>query len=270
LRASVAFLAAALAVSAACGGGGSHGAENQQTNSAGTSAGGTSTTTQNAGVMDAAAASDASASTSAAGGDAGFIAPTGPQAQQVAQAFSEGSAAYQHGDLAAAARAFERAYQAWPAPPMAYNLARAYERMGEVDQAVHYFDIVLHASPSPEQQADIERRIAGLRAYEARRREGIAQSLPSTDALSQEGNTWFQRGVTLYRQHHYQNALMAFEQAYQYLQTPELFYNLAVTHRALHNIDRALEFMREYLDARRGTPEEAWIEQQVHALEAQR
>jgi tetratricopeptide (TPR) repeat protein len=155
---------------------------------------------------------------------------------------------------------------------MAFNLARVYERMGESDQAIHFFEIVQHGNPAPsaEQLADIDRRIAGLRAYEQRRREGIAQTLPTTDALSQEGNTWFQRGVALYRRRNYRQALIAFEQAHQYLQTPELFYNLAVTYRALHDISHALEFMREYLDARRGTPEEAWIEQQVHALEAQR
>jgi tetratricopeptide (TPR) repeat protein len=200
------------------------------------------------------------------------VAPTGEQAQQVSAAYSEGAAAYARGEFPAAATAFRRAYELYPAPAMAFNLARVYERMGESDQAIHFFEIVQHGNPAPsaEQLADIDRRIAGLRAYEQRRREGIAQTLPTTDALSQEGNTWFQRGVALYRRRNYRQALIAFEQAHQYLQTPELFYNLAVTYRALHDISHALEFMREYLDARRGTPEEAWIEQQVHALEAQR
>lgn len=207
-----------------------------------------------------------------AAGSAEFIAPSGPQAAQAAQRYGEGAAAYGRGDFAAAARSFQQAYDLFPAPAMAYNLARVYERMGEVEPATRYFQIVQRANPPPsaDQMADIDRRIAGLRAYDQRRREGIAQALPTTDALSQEGNTWFQNGVRFYRRHAYRQALMAFEQAYNYLQTPELFYNLAVTHRALHNVDRALEFMREYLAARRGTPEEAWIEQQVRALEALR
>lgn len=257
---------------AACGGGASHGATPAGGHG---SAGGTmgavsspSPTTADAGGTDA----TSTASASADAGGAGFIMPTGPQAAQAAQIYGEGAAAYGRGDFPTAARSFQRAYELFPAPAMAYNLARVYERMGEVDQATHFFEIVQHANPppSPEQAADIEHRLVGLRAYAQRRRDGIAQPPPSTDALTQEGNTWLQRGVQLFRSHRYTNALMAFEQAHAYLQTPELYYNLAVTHRALHHVDMALEFMREYLSARRGTAEEAWIESQIHELEAQR
>ncbi len=225
--------------------------------------------TADAGVVDA---SSSSVAGDAGAASAGFIAPTGPQAAQAAQIYGEGAAAYGRGDFPTAARSFQRAYELFPAPAMAYNLARVYERMGEVDQAVHYFEIVQHANPPPDasQAADIERRLVGLRAYAQRRRDGIAQPPPSTDALTQEGNTWLQRGVALFRQRRYTNALMAFEQAHAYLQTPELFYNLAMTHRALHHVDLALEFLREYLSARRGTAEEAWIEGQIRELEAQR
>jgi tetratricopeptide (TPR) repeat protein len=254
----------------ACGAGGSTHGTSHGTEGTGPSGGSSATPAS----VDAAAPSDASSAAASPDGgsasSAGFIMPSGPQAEQAAQVYNEGATAYAHGDFPTAARSFEHAYQLFPAPAMAYNLARVYERMGEADQAIRYFTIVQHANPTPEQQTDIEHRIAGLHAYEQRRRDGIAQSLPTTDALSQEGNTWFQHGVAFYRRHNYTQALMAFEQAYQYLQTAELFYNLAVTHRALHNIDRALEFMREYLDARRGTPEEAWIQEQVRQLEAQR
>jgi len=209
----------------------------------------------------------ASSASSDPGADAGFVPPSGEQSRQAAEAYAQGAAAYARGDFAAAAQGFARTYEIFPAPEMAYNLARVYERMGDAPQALRYFERVLQSNPSAAQRTDIEHRVAGLRAYEQRRRDGIAQTLPSTDALSQEGATWFQRGVALYRRRNYRQALIAFEQAYQYLQTPELFYNLAVTHRALHNTDRAIEFLREYLSARRGTPEEAWIEGQIRQLE---
>lgn len=269
-RISWAAAVLALVVSASCGG--SHSSDQTRTHdNASSGGGGPSAAPSSAPPADDVASADASAD-AGAGAGAGFVAPTGEQAQQVSQAFSEGSAAYARGDFPNAAQSFRRAYELYPGPAMAFNLARVYERMGDVEQAIHFFEIVQHATPTPsaEQLAEIERRVAALRAYEQRRREGIAQTLPTTDALSQEGNTWFQRGVSLYRRRNYRQALIAFEQAHQYLQTPELFYNLAVTYRALHDVQHALEFMREYLDGRRGTPEEAWIEQQIHALEAQR
>lgn len=257
-----------LALLAAACGGGSH----ESTNAHATN-GASSGSQSSAPANDAAPNADASASDGDAAASTGtgeFIPPSGPQAQQAAQVYGEGSQAYAHGDFPTAARAFRRAYELYPAPEMAYNVARVYERMGEVNDAIHFFDIVRNSHPEADRLADIDRRVAGLRAYEQRRRDGIAQSMPSTDALSQEGNTWFQRGVTLYRRRQYQQALMAFEQAYNYLQTPELFFNLAVTHEHLNNIDRAVEFMREYLQARRGTPEEAYIQQRIDQLELHR
>ena len=258
----------ALVSFAACSGGSTH--ESTGTHTNGNSAGGASSAPVSADASASDASSVAASSDAGAANSAGFILPTGPQAQEAAQVYGEGATAYAHGDFPTAARAFQHAYELYPAPAMAYNLARVYERMGEVDQAIRYFGIVQHANPTPEQSTDIDHRIAGLRAYEERRRTGIAQTLPTTDALTAEGNLWFTRGVARFRAHDYHAAQLAFEQAHQYLQIPELYLNLAVTYRQLHDVPQALDFMREYLSARRGTPEEAWIEEQIRQLEAQR
>ena len=259
-----------IALLAVCCGGGGHGSSGNASSPSNSGGAASSDAGATAGTDSDSGANGSDAQAAGDGETNGFIPPSGPRAQQAAQIYGEGSQAYAHGDFPSAAQSFRRAYELYPAPEMAYNVARVYERMGEVQDAIHFFDIVRNSHPSPEQRADIERREAALRAYEQRRREGIAQSMPSTDALSQEGNTWFQRGVTFYRRHQYREALLAFEQAYNYLQTPELFFNLAVTHEHLNNFDRAVEFMREYLQARRGTPEEAYIQQRVDQLEARR
>jgi tetratricopeptide (TPR) repeat protein len=213
------------------------------------------------------AVADGSSSSSETAGAAAFTAPTGPRAQQAMQRFVEGNAAFSRGDFAAAASSFRAAYDLAPSPAMAFNLARVYERMGEVEQGVHYFEIVLASNPDATMRADIEHRIASLRAYEQRRHDGIAQPPPSTDELSAEGANWFRRGITLFRRRQFQPALLAFQQAYQYLQTPELLFNLAAAHERLGHLDQAIEFLREYLQQRRDTPEEAEIQRHITELQ---
>jgi tetratricopeptide (TPR) repeat protein len=203
-------------------------------------------------------------------GDAGFVPPTGPQAQQISRLFNEGSAAFSRGDFPAAARAFRQAYDLNPTGEMAFNLARVYDRMGEVAEAIRFYELVLRGGPEAEQRAFIEGRIAALRAYEQRRREGIAQAPASAAELNEEGLRWFQNGVRFFGRRQYRQALIAFEQAALHLQTPELYFNLGMTHERLGHIDQAIEFLREYLDTRRGTPEEAEIQRHIEQLEQRR
>lgn len=202
--------------------------------------------------------------------DAGFVTPAGGSSRQVSQLFAEGSAAFSRGDFPTAARAFEQAYRLQPTAEMAFNLARVYDRMGEVEGAIRHYEIVLRSQPDPEQRTFIEGRIAALRAYEQRRREGIAQAPASAAELNQEGLQWFQRGVRFFSRRQYRQALMAFEQAALHLQTPELYFNLGMTHERLGNIDQAIEFLREYLNTRRGTPEEEEIQRHIERLEQRR
>jgi tetratricopeptide (TPR) repeat protein len=153
---------------------------------------------------------------------------------------------------------------------MAFNVARVYERMGEVVDGVRFFEIVLAGRPDATLRADVERRIVALRAYDQRRRDGIAQPPPSSDAMSAEGLTWFNRGVTFFQRRQYAQARAAFEQAHYYLQTPELFFNLASTYERLNQFDLAIENLREYLSSRRGTAEEAEVQRRIEALQQRR
>ena len=54
----------------------------------------------------------------------------------VERLFAEGAALYRGGKYRAAVEKFEEAYALFPEPNLLYNMARAYEALGEVDQAL--------------------------------------------------------------------------------------------------------------------------------------
>lgn len=181
--------------------------------------------------------------------------------------YQEGMQAYGRGDFQTAARDFAAAYEQHPAPDLAFNAGRMYERLAMVPEATRYYTLVLAGAPEATQRADVTARLASLRDYERRRREDFAQPPPGTDALAREAGTWFVRGVTLYRRRQYEGALRAFEAAHQYTDTPELLFNLAVTQEHLGHGRDAAEAFRAYLQQRPDAPDRPAIELRLRALE---
>ncbi len=85
-------------------------------------------------------------------------------AQEDARAlFSQGQAAYETGDYPTAVRNWERAYEIDPRPLLQYNLAQAYERLGQLDRAVAAYRIYVENTPGDDARAQNARaRIASL------------------------------------------------------------------------------------------------------------
>ncbi len=255
---------AAILGSHACNGGSNNG-RNDNSSSSGNAA------TLDAGSPSTRSTEDAQAATDAASaeGGAGFRGATGAENAAFRALFSQATTAFARNDFTEAARAFRQLYDQSPSVDMAYNLARVYERIGESTDAINYFQRVLQGDPPPSdgQRQDIEARIARLRAYEARRAAGIAAAPATTDELNQEGVAWFNRGVRFFQRGQFSSALQAFEQASRYLQSAELDFNLGMTYERLRNYPRALEYLRQYLETIRGTPEEMPIQRRIREIE---
>lgn len=79
--------------------------------------------------------------------------------------FTQGQAAYETGDYQTAVRLWTRAYELDDRPLLQYNLAQAYERLGQLDLAVTAYRIYVDATPGDDPRAQNARaRIASLEA----------------------------------------------------------------------------------------------------------
>jgi tetratricopeptide (TPR) repeat protein len=90
-----------------------------------------------------------------------------PRAEKL---FTESAELYREGRFAEAAQRLEDAYAISPEPVLLYNLARAYEGMGETERALSAYRRYLEADPTTRDRRSIETRIETLeRQLEERR-----------------------------------------------------------------------------------------------------
>jgi tetratricopeptide (TPR) repeat protein len=94
--------------------------------------------------------------------DAGS-APTSREARDKAlELFRQSEEAYQDGRFDEAARLLEQAYALHREPVLLYNLARAYEGMGELEKAIKAYKAYVEGSPKARDRGAIERRVETL------------------------------------------------------------------------------------------------------------
>ncbi len=189
---------------------------------------------------------------------------------RIAQAralFEQGDQAYRAGDFHKAADKMLAAYRLTHSPDLAFNVGRVYERMGDADRGIHWFQVYLRSGhPSDQERADITQRIAGLREIKQRQRDQVFTAPPSHDALTAEARAFFLRGVTMFKRHHYEAAMQAFTAAEGFAPLPEILYNMAVTAERLHHVQDAIDYYNEYLRLRHDAPDRAIVLRKIQAL----
>ena len=203
----------------------------------------------------------------------GLAAPSPLEAQDTSRAaelFGQGVAAYEAGRFDEAARLLAEADRLTPSPELAFNLGRVYERMGDTINAIAMFRRYLRdGSPSEADRADVGVRIAAMEALAVRHRDMIAATLPpTTDEVTAEARTFFERGVAMFRRRRYDAALTAFTAAYRFSPLPEVIYNLAVVSERTEHLQDAIDYYREYIRAVPTDPDRATIEATIVALQA--
>jgi tetratricopeptide (TPR) repeat protein len=77
--------------------------------------------------------------------------------------YAQSATAYKAGHFAEAASLLQRAYELSHAPVLLYNLARAYEGMGAIEDAASAYERYLDLEPNPPDRGAIQTRIATLR-----------------------------------------------------------------------------------------------------------
>lgn len=98
--------------------------------------------------------------------------------ERAAAAYREGSAAFKAGRFAKALESFEKAYKLDPSPILLYNLARAYEEMGNAEKAIENFELYLARVPDAPDRAEVETRIRVTRKMMERGAPSAAAARP--------------------------------------------------------------------------------------------
>jgi tetratricopeptide (TPR) repeat protein len=107
------------------------------------------------------------------------VPPDASAHEHALQLFSDGKKAYKQGDMQTAIKDLEAAYELEPAPVLLYNLARAYEGIGELEKAVSAYEHFLSAEPNAEDRGAIETRLATLKREIDEQAQKQAPSPPS-------------------------------------------------------------------------------------------
>lgn len=89
--------------------------------------------------------------------------PTKAQQQHAEQLFEKSAEAYRSGDFKAAVALLKEAYAIDPEPALLYNLARAYEGLGDVDLAIETYERYLKADPKAKDRGAIEQRVVTIK-----------------------------------------------------------------------------------------------------------
>ena len=103
--------------------------------------------------------------------------------QRALALFEQSAKEYREGHFAEAVRLLREAYVLKPAPVLLYNLARAYDAMASLDDALDAYTRYLHDDPSAKDRGAIEQRVATLKKQiqerdEAKRRAQQAAAAP--------------------------------------------------------------------------------------------
>lgn len=87
--------------------------------------------------------------------------PTDPKSR-AAELYKQSAESYRKGDFATTIDLLREAYSLDPQPVLLYNLARAYEGIGDTDGAIDTYKKYLDADPNTKDRGAIEQRIATL------------------------------------------------------------------------------------------------------------
>lgn len=128
-------------------------------------------------------------------------AASAPAAKDPGALFAEAEAAYQAGRFQDAIDRLKEAQAIAPDPILLYNLARAYEALGELERARDAYRAFIEADPDTSDRGAIEGRIRSLEALieeRAKEKPGAnepAQPKPATKEVSASPAPWIVAGV---------------------------------------------------------------------------
>ena len=182
------------------------------------------------------------------------------------QLFTEGQTAFAKGNLRDALERFLAAEKLVPSAELAYNIGHLYALVGEPEEAARFLRLYLSRSRGPVPDRDqVTARLNRLQRRARRERQLLIGSSPS---LTAEARALFERGLRMFEQQRYREALSALLAARRVVPAPEIEYNLAVTSEKLGLRGDAVDYYRVYLSTVKEPYERESIEKKIRRLQA--
>lgn len=184
------------------------------------------------------------------------------QTKEAAGRYELGKALLDKNEYGRALDELTRSYSLRPAPETLFQLARAQEGLGQIDEAMGSYQKYLAAPGKPlpkRKQASIEKSIRQLEELQQ-------QKIARQKALAQN-----KAGKQLARAGKHEQALATYGQAYRYYPDPNILFNIGESASAMKKYDMAIDAYTEFLRGAGGSLKEsrkAGIEKMISRLRA--
>lgn len=184
--------------------------------------------------------------------------------------YQAGADAFNRQDWNTAIAEYQASYQAVPAPLLLYDVALAFQKKGDRDKALEYYDAYLHADPNGRSSKDARDRIAKLRG------DGASSSKPSPQGQSAQSpvrsetagaKEHYQNGLTKYNLQDFDAALNEFKAAYAQVQDPSFLFNIAQCQRNLGQYEAAAKSYRAFLNSAPDATNRAQVEKLIEQMD---
>lgn len=168
----------------------------------------------------------------------------------------KGAEAFKAGQYLEAIEAFQAAFELFPRPALAYNIARSHERLSQWEEAIEWYETYLKLAKDPRDKAETLDKIEILK-------KRVAPDDASPDA---QYKARIAAGRKAYAAGDYEGAIAEFKAAFDIKASTGALYNIAKSYEKMGRYEEAIDYFQQYLDLEPNAPDRADIEEAIKRL----
>jgi tetratricopeptide (TPR) repeat protein len=172
------------------------------------------------------------------------------------KAFKEAKGFYRSGKYLEALESFQKAYKLKATPAILYNIARCYEKLSQLKDAIKTYEDYARLTSDPRDKAEAFDKVEGLKRK-------IAED-DNSPAAKYRAN--ISNGKAAYKKGDYESAISAFKEAYDIKASSGALYNIAKSYERMGRFEEALEYLQQYLQEDPNATDRANIEDNIRRL----
>ncbi|MEE2904235.1 MAG: PEGA domain-containing protein [Myxococcota bacterium] len=176
--------------------------------------------------------------------------------KQAIKLFKQAKAEYRSGNYLGALENFKKAYELKPTPAILYNVARCYEKLSKVQEAIKTYEQYVAQTTDPRDKAETLEKIESLRRKDAN----------DPDSPDAQYKVNIANGKSAFRKGDYEGAIAAFKAAYDIKPTSGALFNIAKSYERMGRFEEAVEYLQQYLEVDPNATDRANIEENIRRL----